>query len=205
MASVAHDLERLDTHHNRAILFPVQGTIMIDLTTSEVTALFDLDERRVRKDVEYGVFGELDRPPRFDLAEVVYLYAFAGLGFELGVDDRKKLYRMIATALRSRKASELELSAYVVVKLVDAVHDVEARLSDFETWKKKLVEREDVLGGEPAFPKSRLAVRHIGEMARRGASIEEITSDYPSLSKQDVEFAKRYTAAYPRVGRPRGR
>jgi uncharacterized protein (DUF433 family) len=178
---------------------------MTELTTSEVTALFDLDERRVRKDVEYGVFGELDSPPRFDLAEVVYLYAIAGLGLELGVDDRKKLYRMIAAALRSRKASELELSAYMLLKLGDAVHDVEARLSAFEKWKKKLVEREDVLGGEPVFPRSRLAVRHIGEMARRGASIEEITSDYPSLSKQDVEFAKRYAAAYPRVGRPRAR
>jgi uncharacterized protein (DUF433 family) len=78
-------------------------------------------------------------------------------------------------------------------------------LSDFEKWKTKLVQRAAVLGGEPVFPKTRLAVRHIGEMARRGASIEEITSDYPSLSKHDVEFAKRYVAAYPRVGRPRGR
>lgn len=178
---------------------------MTELTTSEVAALFDLDERRVRKDVEYGVFDAQDSPPRFDLAEVVYLYTVAGIGFELGVEDRKKLYRMIATALRSKKPPELELSAYVVVKLVDAVHDVEARLSDFDKWKKKLVEREDVLGGEPVFPKSRLAVRHIGEMARRGASVEEITSDYPNLSKQDVEFAKRYVAAYPRVGRPRAR
>jgi len=177
---------------------------MTELTTSEVTALFDLDERRVRKDVEYGVFGELESPPRFDLAEVVYLYASAGLGFELGVDDRKKLYRMIAAALLAKKPRELELSAYVVVKLVAAVHDVEARLSDFEKWKKKLVEREDVLGGEPVFPKSRLAVRHIGEMARRGASVGESNSDHPNMGNQDVEFGKRYAAAYPRVGRPRG-
>jgi uncharacterized protein (DUF433 family) len=178
---------------------------MTELTTSEVTALFDLDERRVRKDVEYGVFGELDSPPRFDLAEVVYLYTVAGIGFELGVEDRKKLYRMIAGALRGKRPHVLELGAHVVVKLGSTVHDVEARLSDFEKWKKKLVEREDVLGGEPVFPKSRLAVRHIGEMARRGASVEEITSDYPNLSKQDVEFAMRFAAAYPRVGRPRGR
>ena len=34
---------------------------------------------------------------------------------------------------------------------------------------------------------------------------DEITSDYPNLSKQDVEFAKRFVAAYPRVGRPRAR
>lgn len=85
------------------------------------------------------------------------------------------------------------------------MYEVEERLSDFEDWKKKLVARADVLGGEPVFPKTRLAVRHVGEMARRGASVEEIVADYPKLSKQDVEFAKRYAAAYPRVGRPRAR
>jgi uncharacterized protein (DUF433 family) len=107
--------------------------------------------------------------------------------------------------MRSKKSPDVELGAYIVVKLDAAVHDVEARLNDFEKWKKKLVTRDDVLGGEPVFPKSRLAVRHIGEMARRGASVEEIASDYPNLSKQDVEFAKRFVAAYPRVGRPRAR
>jgi uncharacterized protein (DUF433 family) len=178
---------------------------MIELSTSEVTALFDLDERRVRKDVEYGVFERMPSPPRFDLAEVVYLFTVAAIAFELGVDDRKKLYRMIAGALRGKKPQDLDLGAHVVVKLGSTVHDVEERLTEFERWKKKLVEREDILGGEPAFPKTRLAVRHIGEMARRGASVEEISSDYPSLGKQDIEFAKRYVAAYPRVGRPRGR
>ena len=178
---------------------------MTDLSTAEVTALFDLDERRVRKDVEYGVFERLESPPRFDLAEVVYLYTVAGIGFELGVEDRKKLYLMIASAIRGKKRNDLSLGAYLVVKLDSAIHDVETRLGDFEKWKKKLVEREDILGGEPTFPRSRLAVRHIGEMARRGASVDEITSDYPNLSKQDVEFAKRYVAAYPRIGRPRAR
>lgn len=178
---------------------------MTELTTSEVAALFDLDERRVRKDVEYGVFERIASPPRFDLAEVVYLYTVAGIDFELGVEDRKRLYRMIAVALHGKKPHDLELGAHVVVKLDSTVHDVEERLTEFERWKKKLVEREDILGGEPVFPKSRLAVRHIGEMASRGASVEEITSDYPNLSKQDVEFAKRYAAAYPRVGRPRAR
>ncbi|MGE0550470.1 MAG: DUF433 domain-containing protein [Kofleriaceae bacterium] len=178
---------------------------MTELTTSEVAALFDLDEGRVRKDVEYGVFERLKSPPRFELAEVVYLYLVARLGFELSIDDRKRVYRLIVGAASARRSRDIELGQYFVMKLDSAFHHVEERLSDFEKWKKKLVEREDVLGGEPAFPKSRLAVRHVGEMARRGAPVEEIIEDYPNLTKQDVEFAKRYVAAYPRVGRPRAR
>jgi hypothetical protein len=43
--------------------------------------------RRVRKDVEYGVFDRRKGPPRFALAEVVYLFAIAASGIELGVED----------------------------------------------------------------------------------------------------------------------
>lgn len=68
----------------------------------------------------------------------------------------------------------------------------------FERWKRNLVERKDVLGGEPVFPNSRLAVRHVGEMARRGAPVAEIIEDYPSLGEQDVEFAMRYVIEHSR-------
>ena len=65
-------------------------------------------------------------------------------------------------------------------------------MTDFDSWKRTLVRQHEILGGEAVFPKSRLAVRHIGEMARRGASVDEIVADYPNLSRQDVEFAKRF-------------
>jgi len=130
----------------------------MELTPSEVVALFGLDERRVRKDVEHGVFDRGKSPPRFALAEVVYLFAVAALG----VDDHKKLYRLIAAALAQRTPPEIiELGAYLEVRLASAVHDVEGRLERFATWKKKLVTRDDILGGEPVFPNSRFAVRQI--------------------------------------------
>jgi uncharacterized protein (DUF433 family) len=67
-------------------------------------------------------------------------------------------------------------------------------MNDFDHWRNALVTRDDILGGEPVFPNSRLAVRHVGEMARRGASVEEIVADYPYLSRKDVEFAMRFAA-----------
>lgn len=73
----------------------------------------------------------------------------------------------------------------------------EAVMTDFDQWKSTLVMRADILGGEAVFPKSRLAVRHVGEKARRGVSDDEIVADYPNLSKQDVEFARRFVAEIP--------
>ena len=52
------------------------------LSTTEVVALTGLEERRVRKDVEYGVV-EAKSPPRFELPDVVYFRALAELGIEL--------------------------------------------------------------------------------------------------------------------------
>lgn len=69
----------------------------------------------------------------------------------------------------------------------------------FETWKAKLIEDDNILGGEPVFPKSRLAVRQVGEMLLRGADPDEIKEAYPYLEDQDIEFAPLYTQAYPRV------
>jgi uncharacterized protein (DUF433 family) len=175
------------------------------LTSSEVVALFSLDERRIRKDVEYGVFGRMSAP-RFELAEVVYLFMVAALGFDLGVDDRKRFYDLIAKALSAAKRPlSVQLGEFVEVKLDRAVHEVEERLDRFEAWKKKLVVRDDILGGEPVFSKSRLAVRQIGEMLHRGAPAKEIRKDYPYLKDEDIEFAKLFAEAYPRVGRPRAR
>ena len=176
--------------------------IMAGLTASEVAALFDIDDRRMRKDVEYGVFGRMKSPPRFDVAEIVYFRIVESIQLDLTVEGRTTLYGLIAAAMRSKRAHDLGLGAYVVVNLAAAVREVETRLREFAKWKAKLVERDDILGGATVFPRTRLAVRHIGELVRRGAAAE-ISADYPVLSKQDVDFAARFVAAYPRIGRPR--
>ena len=72
-----------------------------------------------------------------------------------------------------------------------------------EEWKGEVIVSETILGGEPVFPSTRLAVRHVGEMLRRGTERAEILEDYPYLTDQDLDFARLYAIAYPRIGRPR--
>jgi uncharacterized protein (DUF433 family) len=174
-------------------------------TPTEVAALCGLDERRVRKEVEYGFFGS-GSPPRFGLPVLVYFQTWVDFGFELGVEDRRRLYRLILEAMTTTNVpATIELSRVTELKLGKVVHEVESKLDSFEAWKQKLVISPDILGGEPVFPNSRLAVRHVGGMVLRGASMKEILEDYPYLKDEDIAFAKLYTEAYPRVGRPRER
>src|SRR5215467_11664824 len=106
------------------------------LTVNEIAALFGLDEGRVRKDVEYGIFGA-SKPPRFDLPAAVYLRALVEFGFELGVEDRKKLYRLILRALSTRERPDtLELSPITELKLGRVVGEVAGRLDRFDAWKR---------------------------------------------------------------------
>lgn len=173
------------------------------LTTNEVVALFNLDERRVRKEVEHGVLGG-PSPPRYDLSAVVYLLTLAKIGFEITtVADRKKLYALILRGITRLKTPTIALSPIAELKLGQLRNEVTDRIDRFMAWKRKLLTSDRILGGEPVFPKTRLAVRHIGGMLLRGASVDELREDYPYLSHDDLEFASLYARAYPPIGRPR--
>ncbi len=171
------------------------------LTANEVAALSGLDEGRVRKEVEYGIFTR----PNFTFADLVYFAVLAVLGVQLGVDDRRKLHDLVAGAMRpGRRPSRVEFSPVLEVRLDRVAKDARGKLDGFEAWKKKrVVTDENVLGGEPTFPETRLAVRHVGGMLLRGASVEEVREDYPYLKDEDIAFATIFTRAYPRMGRPR--
>lgn len=173
------------------------------LSTTEVVALTGLEERRVRKDVEYGVV-EAGSPPRFELPDIVYFRALAELGLELDVEGRRLLHERITRAFRAKPLPRrVPLSGILELRLDEIVEVVTKTLARFNAWKEKLVQEQDILGGEPVFPRSRLAVRQIGGMLLKGASVTEVREDYPYLTDEDIELAKLYAVAYPRVGRPR--
>ena len=173
------------------------------LTTAEVAALSGVEEGRIRKEVEHGFLGRMS-PPRFGFAALVYFDAVALLNVQFGVDDRKKLYDLIAAALaKGRQPERLAMGPVLEVRLGRVTKDARSKLTRFEAWKKKLVSDSGILGGEAVFPNSRLSVRHIGGMLIRGANLEEIREDYPYLVEEDLRFAPIFVKAYPRMGRPR--
>jgi uncharacterized protein (DUF433 family) len=143
-------------------------------------------------------------PPRFSFIDLVYFDTVALLDVQFGVDDRKKLYGLISAALaKGQRPSRVEMSPVLEIRLDRVTKDAEGKLARFESWKKKLVTSEEILGGETVFPKSRLSVRRIGGLLLRGEGLEELREDYPYLTGEDLEFAPIFVRAYPRMGRPR--
>ena len=61
----------------------------------------------------------------------------------------------------------------------------------FARWvsKRVLIDKR-VLGGEPVFEGTRLAVCRVGEMLSAGATDQEILDEYPYLTVEDLDGAR---------------
>jgi uncharacterized protein (DUF433 family) len=92
----------------------------------------------------------------------------------------------------SRAATEVSSKAPADLLLVSA--DVRSR--------RDVARHPDVLGGEPVFAGTRIPVRHIGLLVRKGVPISEILEDYPALQESDVLFAATFGGLLASSGGP---
>jgi uncharacterized protein (DUF433 family) len=176
----------------------------VSLSPAEVSALLEVPERRVRKEIEHGL---LPSPP-VGFQAAVYLWVVHSLNdLEPSVEWRRSLLTSIRNHLVHAPLSipkELELVHGVSLHLRSLVEEVWERVFSFSRWRDRQVATDpSVLGGEAVFRGTRLAVRRVGEAAERPAAVKEMLEDYPYLKAEDIEFARRFARAYPRVGRPR--
>lgn len=179
----------------------------LSLSPTEVVALLEVPERRVRKEIEHGLFPS---PPRLDFEMVVYLKALDRLaGLEPPVEWRRQMLSVIRNAFAHGHTSSVSdnvelVSGVLRLRLRTLAEEVSERLLPFYRWRAARVTSDpSILGGEPVFRETRLSVRRISEAFERGEPLAAILEDYPYLTPDDVEFARRYARAYPRIGRPR--
>jgi len=82
----------------------------------------------------------------------------------------------------------------------EAVHE---SLRQYSAAMDLIVEDPDVQGGVATFKGTRLPVEVIGTLLQQGISWQELSEDYPSLTRERAEAAQFYMRANPRRGRPR--
>jgi uncharacterized protein (DUF433 family) len=174
----------------------------LTFTPSEAAALTELPARRVRKEIESHVI-EAASPPRLPFGALVYFRVLQLLGLELAVDDRARMARRLLEAVQtSLDIDAIELGQVLTLHVGAVVKSLRDKTQQFERWKERLVRSAAIMGGEPVFPKSRLSVRRVGGLLERGERASTILEDYPYLTADDLEMARLFVRAYPRVGRP---
>jgi uncharacterized protein (DUF433 family) len=181
------------------------------LTIKEAAVLANVTEKVIRHELASRVVWPRRKGSRhveLDSRAVLYLSLVSNLRVELSKGDRKDLFELI-THRRSRKGHWkregsrliLEGRVPVVLSLSGLDRVVDERLKLFARGKRRIVSKRDVLGGEPVFEGTRVSVRHVGELAKKGVPLSALREDFPNLSEPDIEFARIFAA----LGRPPGR
>ena len=150
--------------------------------------------------------------PRFEPEAVTFFRLLADLTFELPRESKRDLFAALthgeSTTWR-REGTRLVLHiAKVTASLeIDAVEsEVNRRVAIYRTGRRdRVASSPDTLGGEPVFTGTRIPVRHVGALVKRGVSIKELSEDFPKLSAEDFEFARMFLELGPPPGRPRKR
>jgi uncharacterized protein (DUF433 family) len=187
-----------------------------EYSLKEAAVLADTSEKSIRHELAREIatperrrVGESVRR-RLDEHDILYLNLIAALPVSLDVEDRRDLYAMISRQLHvagrwRRTGDRLRLIGVVPVE-IDA-SELRKRLAErlrlYRRGRTRLVGRPDLVGGEPVFKGTRVPVRHVGLLTKKGVPLAEILEDYPALDENDVAFARLFIELRRDPGRPR--
>lgn len=182
-------------------------------SVKEAAVLAGLSERVIRNEIERGVIRLPRRAARGTRAAValpkgavLYFRLLRDMPVRLPRSDRSDLYRLLSHEVESAGGWRLDSGrlrrGIMVLDAKTVRSDLDRELRAYEAGRRRAVSHPDTLGGEPVFAGTRIAIRHIGKLARRGVASSEIRADYPALTEADIRFAALFVQMKPGPGRP---
>ena len=148
---------------------------------------------------------------QFSAGDVLFLKVLAEFPFPLSRQDKHSLAQVLA---RGNKRAEhwssrgIDLvyrsgDTQILVECKSFRRTVARNLAAWRWGRKRVVSSPDVLGGEPVFEGTRIPLRHVAGLLRKGVPETEIADDFPSLGARDLEYARLFARLGERPGRPR--
>lgn len=183
----------------------------LSLSVSEVAALSGVSEKIVRNEIHRGIICSGKRRAqrkhwRFPPDAVAYFMLLGKMPFPK--KDRQAVYELMATDKRRagnwRKShtDTLDRDGFLSINTKRFLSDSNRKLRLYKQGLRRIESRPEILGGDEVFKGTRLSVRHIGGLLRKGVTIEDVKIDYPTLTIDDIRFAQLYSAVKRPPGRP---
>ncbi len=150
---------------------------------------------------------------QFSVGDVLYMKVLVEFPFALSKEDKQSLAKILSRGNRTAARWSRE-GANLVYRSGDVLVSVECKvfrqkvarnLAAFRWGRRRIVSSPDVLGGEPVFRGTRIPVRHVASLFRKGVSEKEIAEDFPALSSRDLAYAHLFSRLGEKPGRPRKR
>ncbi len=179
-------------------------------TAPEASAIVKLPLKAVHKAMDGGLI----KPRRLrrgkqvhrmlSHGQLVYLRLEAeGLRL-LPMASRREVARAVETTPNVDTVAVSGGSA-ILVRVKDAREEVDREVTRLCKVEQMVVSDPEIMGGTPVFRGTRIPVDLVAAMLAQGATVEEILDGYPSLTREQLELAPLYVAAFPQRGRPPSR
>jgi len=130
-------------------------------------------------------------------ADVIYLFAVRTLRDELTPKARNEFYHALKRVPIER-THEVRFGRLSVV-IDDLKAEVQKRTQELADLAEKVEFRKD---GEAVLQGTDIEVHRIASLLGGGMTPEQISEDYPSLTREAIATAKAYAEAHPKAGRP---
>lgn len=147
----------------------------------------------------------------FSVGDVLFVKLLAEFPFPLSKKDKASLAQIVVRG--DAKASHWsEQGADLVYRSGETQllfqckplrQTVNKNLAAFRWGRRRVVSSPEVLGGEPVFCGTRIPVRHVASLFRKGVPEQEIAEDFPALSERDFAYARLFSRLGGKPGRPR--
>ena len=173
------------------------------LTVPEAAFVAGVSQRMVQHEIDERIVEAKEALGRRSMLGIEVLYLNAIRPFHGGMAP--KLRRQLRDAIVKSAAQNREVFQFevFVVSLMALEDEVRAEFDILQRVKNELIQKNpEILGGEPVISGTRIAVRLIAELIRKGATSEELQSEF-DLTSEQVSAALLFDRVNPKRGRPR--
>ena len=176
------------------------GLAEAELTVAEAAFVAGVSAETINREIDAKIIPAKGTERKVRGADLFYLAVIRDVRNHLGPSLRKSFRRAICeAAVGGEREAHYRHFVFSMTALREELLTGFSRLE--RTVGQHVEQNPGVLSGEPVLKGTRLAVRHIADLLRQGATIQEIKEDY-DLSDSQVEAARIYDVTHPKRGRP---
>lgn len=142
---------------------------------------------------------------RLDKKGLVAFVIETSLAGRVPAEIRQRWYARLAEGASPGRlvTEDPETSVTYQVDLRPYRADIDNRWKRLKSAKRSIVEDPGIQAGAATFKGTRILVHPIADALAAGISETELLEDYPRLTRDMLDAARIWCAAYPRRGRPR--
>ncbi len=175
-------------------------------TPTEAAVLTGLSLKAVHNAIDKRIVMAVAGKQAGQATRLLDRHGLMSLALERRLADRlaPELRRTVFEALARAQGSTVTVEeGLLTIDLREPRRALAAALRALRQARVLVVSDPEVMGGDPVFRGTRIAVHMIAALLEQGMSEPDLLESYPRLTAEMVRLAPTYAAAYPLRGRPK--